>query len=381
MTPMRRRSPSTCSRAGAPRPTARRSSRSTSTGSRPRAASSRTGWPGAGSPLTYLAFVASAVGGRARSTSDPERVDRRRRARLPRRRQPRDRGGARVGADRAGDPAGPAAQPRGPGERDRRARPARAQGGSRPTTSPAARSRSPTPVSSARCSRRRSSTSPRSGSSTWRRSSSGRWSIDDDRRRSRPADDQPLHVVGPPGARRRRGGAIPRRRQGPARGVGAMSLLAHEEVVVRHGERSGIYVVIAIHSTALGPALGGLRLWRYASARRRDRRRAPALRGDDLQGGRRRARPRRRQGGDLPAPRGRAAARAAAGADARRRRHRRVARRPLRDGRGRRDRHRRHVDHQGAHRARHRPSDRLRRVRRSKPDHGTRRRGRDPRER
>jgi leucine dehydrogenase len=42
-----------------------------------------------------------------------------------------------------------------------------------------------------------------------------------------------------------------------------MSLLAHEEVVVRRGRRSGIYVVIAIHSTALGPALGGLRLWRY----------------------------------------------------------------------------------------------------------------------
>jgi leucine dehydrogenase len=44
-----------------------------------------------------------------------------------------------------------------------------------------------------------------------------------------------------------------------------MSLLAHEEVVVKHGLRSGIYVVIAIHSTVLGPALGGLRLWRYAA--------------------------------------------------------------------------------------------------------------------
>jgi leucine dehydrogenase len=42
-----------------------------------------------------------------------------------------------------------------------------------------------------------------------------------------------------------------------------MSLLAHEEVVVKRGQRSGIYVVIAIHSTVLGPALGGLRLWRY----------------------------------------------------------------------------------------------------------------------
>jgi leucine dehydrogenase len=42
-----------------------------------------------------------------------------------------------------------------------------------------------------------------------------------------------------------------------------MSLLAHEEVVVRRGQRSGIYIVVSIHSTALGPALGGLRLWRY----------------------------------------------------------------------------------------------------------------------
>jgi leucine dehydrogenase len=42
-----------------------------------------------------------------------------------------------------------------------------------------------------------------------------------------------------------------------------MSLLAHEEVVVQRGHRSGIYMVVAIHSTVLGPALGGLRLWRY----------------------------------------------------------------------------------------------------------------------
>jgi leucine dehydrogenase len=40
--------------------------------------------------------------------------------------------------------------------------------------------------------------------------------------------------------------------------------LDHEEVVVRRGKRSGVYCVIAVHSTALGPALGGLRIWRYA---------------------------------------------------------------------------------------------------------------------
>src|SRR6266480_562823 len=32
-----------------------------------------------------------------------------------------------------------------------------------------------------------------------------------------------------------------------------MNLLMHEEVVVRRGRRSGIYVVVAIHSTALAP--------------------------------------------------------------------------------------------------------------------------------
>jgi leucine dehydrogenase len=46
---------------------------------------------------------------------------------------------------------------------------------------------------------------------------------------------------------------------------GIMSLLEHEELVVRRGRRSGIYVVVAIHSTALGPALGGARLWRYGA--------------------------------------------------------------------------------------------------------------------
>jgi glutamate dehydrogenase/leucine dehydrogenase len=44
-----------------------------------------------------------------------------------------------------------------------------------------------------------------------------------------------------------------------------MSLLEHEELVVRRGPRSGIYIVVAIHSTALGPALGGLRLWHYGA--------------------------------------------------------------------------------------------------------------------
>jgi leucine dehydrogenase len=39
--------------------------------------------------------------------------------------------------------------------------------------------------------------------------------------------------------------------------------LDHEQVVVRRGQRSGLYCVVAVHSTALGPALGGLRIWHY----------------------------------------------------------------------------------------------------------------------
>lgn len=37
----------------------------------------------------------------------------------------------------------------------------------------------------------------------------------------------------------------------------------HEEVMVRRGDRSGLTIIIAIHSTALGQALGGCRLWHY----------------------------------------------------------------------------------------------------------------------
>ncbi|HYH61722.1 MAG TPA: Glu/Leu/Phe/Val dehydrogenase dimerization domain-containing protein [Solirubrobacterales bacterium] len=37
----------------------------------------------------------------------------------------------------------------------------------------------------------------------------------------------------------------------------------HEELVVQHGARSGATMAVAIHSTFLGPALGGVRLWHY----------------------------------------------------------------------------------------------------------------------
>jgi leucine dehydrogenase len=44
---------------------------------------------------------------------------------------------------------------------------------------------------------------------------------------------------------------------------GALLAIDHEELVVRRGRRSGIYTAIAVHSTTLGPALGGCRMWRY----------------------------------------------------------------------------------------------------------------------
>lgn len=37
--------------------------------------------------------------------------------------------------------------------------------------------------------------------------------------------------------------------------------------MVRRGTRSGLFTMVAIHSTVRGPALGGCRMWRYADAR------------------------------------------------------------------------------------------------------------------
>ncbi len=39
----------------------------------------------------------------------------------------------------------------------------------------------------------------------------------------------------------------------------------HEEVVFCHNKDAGLKAIIAIHNTTLGPALGGLRMWPYAS--------------------------------------------------------------------------------------------------------------------
>jgi leucine dehydrogenase len=42
--------------------------------------------------------------------------------------------------------------------------------------------------------------------------------------------------------------------------------LDHEGLVIRRGRRSGVYTIVALHSTRLGPAVGGCRMWRYASS-------------------------------------------------------------------------------------------------------------------
>ena len=39
----------------------------------------------------------------------------------------------------------------------------------------------------------------------------------------------------------------------------------HEQVVYCHNRDAGLKAIIAIHNTVLGPALGGTRLWYYAT--------------------------------------------------------------------------------------------------------------------
>jgi leucine dehydrogenase len=46
-----------------------------------------------------------------------------------------------------------------------------------------------------------------------------------------------------------------------------LTTLDHEELLVRRGRRSGLYCVVAVHSTVRGPALGGCRMLRYSDTR------------------------------------------------------------------------------------------------------------------
>ena len=43
--------------------------------------------------------------------------------------------------------------------------------------------------------------------------------------------------------------------------------LEHEDLLVRRGRRSGLYCIVAVHSTVRGPAVGGCRMWRYDDSR------------------------------------------------------------------------------------------------------------------
>src|SRR5437588_7195519 len=54
-------------------------------------------------------------------------------------------------------------------------------------------------------------------------------------------------------------------RLGSNRITGYMTARGHEQVVFVADAASGLRAVIAVHSTALGPALGGVRFWHYDS--------------------------------------------------------------------------------------------------------------------
>jgi leucine dehydrogenase len=46
---------------------------------------------------------------------------------------------------------------------------------------------------------------------------------------------------------------------------GTLAQLGHEQVVFCNDEATGLKAIIGIHNTTLGPALGGTRMWNYAS--------------------------------------------------------------------------------------------------------------------
>lgn len=46
----------------------------------------------------------------------------------------------------------------------------------------------------------------------------------------------------------------------------SISMKEFEQVVFCHDSKTGLEAIIAVHSTALGPAVGGCRMWKYASS-------------------------------------------------------------------------------------------------------------------
>ena len=90
--------------------------------------------------------------------------------------------------------------------------------------------------------------------------------------------------------------------------------LAHETLLVRRGRRSGLFTMVAVHSTARGPALGGCRMWTYDDSRSAVRDVLRLSRAMTFKAAVRGPPAGRRQGRDHAAPgRGRAHARAPAG--------------------------------------------------------------------
>ena len=47
--------------------------------------------------------------------------------------------------------------------------------------------------------------------------------------------------------------------------LGRMEMHDHEEVLFSFDRTTGLRAIIAVHDTTLGPALGGTRMWPYAS--------------------------------------------------------------------------------------------------------------------
>ena len=70
----------------------------------------------------------------------------------------------------------------------------------------------------------------------------------------------------------------------------------HERIWLGCDEARGLTAIVAIHSTRLGPALGGTRIWAHASVRRRPDRRPASVARHDPEGGGGRPAARRRQG-------------------------------------------------------------------------------------
>ena len=68
----------------------------------------------------------------------------------------------------------------------------------------------------------------------------------------------------------------------PQKGTGAEVSAGHEQVTFCQDMQSGLHAIVAIYSTALGPALGGTRFYPYRNRGRRPGRRAQSRPGDGL---------------------------------------------------------------------------------------------------